>query len=171
MTALRRGLIAAVVGLALAAPAASAKSFFTYCNRSHLGFGMKLNIVPGGKGHLVTRISYYITGLKRAKDSSIVFFSKGPSLFHHDKSGYVFAMFGEQVAGDVTNADSDGRWHPLDMRKLSSNPLPIGTFPYPSSHYWKLWLHYIVDIWPHGKGNGGCWFQLTMYGPTNAYFP
>ena len=58
----------------------------------------------------------------------------------------------------------------LQRNQSFAAPLPLGTFPNPGSSYWKLFMHYVVDIWPHGQGAAGCSFNLQIDGPTNAPF-
>ncbi|MBV9917981.1 MAG: hypothetical protein JO153_15880 [Solirubrobacterales bacterium] len=164
------GLLAAMT--APVAPAAfQPRTYFRYCNVKHLGFGMTFHVVAAYGGHVADRISYYIAGTRAARNSTIVFFQKGPSLFHPAGKQNIYSGLGESVFGDITNADSDGKWHPLDQRHLSTYPLPIGTFPRGNDRFWKVWFHYVVDIWPHGNGNGGCSFSFEVLGPSNAYFP
>jgi len=166
---------AAVVVVALApsppATAATGTTYFRYCNSGRLGFGMTFDVVRAYRGHVAVSIRYYISGIRPARDNTIVVVQKGPALFHREKGRTIYANIGESVYGTVTNASSDDKWHTLSQASFSMHPLPLGTFPYPGSSYWKLFLHYVVDIWPHGKGVGGCFVNLEIDGPTNVYFP
>lgn len=166
---------AAVVVVALAPPppaaAATGTTYFRYCNIGRLGFGMTFHVISADGGHVASGIRYYIGGIRSARDNTIVVFQKGPALFHREKKQTIYALTGESVYGTITNASSDDKWHALSQANFSLHPLPLGTFPYPGSSYWKLFMHYVVDIWPHGKSAGGCSFNLEVDGPTNAYFP
>jgi hypothetical protein len=170
---LTRALALLGLTMLLAAPAAAAagKTYFRSCRAGHLAFGMKFHVIPAYRGHVADRITYYIVGTKSAKNSTIVFFQKGPTLFHRTKTNTVYTGIGETVFGEITNADSDGKWHPYNESGLSMHPLPIGTFPWGGGKYWKLWYHYVVDIWPHGKGTAGCSFEFEVLGPSTAIFP
>jgi hypothetical protein len=155
----------------VAAGASSGTTYFRSCKAKRLAFGMKFHVISAYRGHVADRITYYITGTRSAKDSTIVFFQKGPTMFHRDKKHTTYTGVGESGYGEITNADSDGKWHPLDQRSFTMHPLPIGTFPWGGGKGWKLWYHYVVDIWPHGNGNAGCNFSFEVLGPSNAYFP
>lgn len=165
------------LGLALAlaptlAPAASGgATYFRFCNVKRLGFGMKFHVIRAYGGHVADRITYYISGTRRAKDSTIVIFQKGPTMFHRSKKTTIYTGVGESGFGNIGNADSDGAWHPIDQRGFTMHPLPIGTFPSGSGKFWKLWFHYVVDVWPHGHGGAGCSFAFEVLGPSTAYFP
>lgn len=132
---------------------------------------MTFHVVSAYGGHVADNIRYYIKDGRPTKDNTIVIFQKGPGLFHREGKQTIYALDGETVFATVTNAVSDNKWHTLRQASFSMHPLPLGTFPDPGSSFWKLFLHYIVAVWPHGKAAGGCFFNLEVDGPTNAYFP
>lgn len=164
-------VMAVVLAPPPAASAATGRTYFRYCNKGHLGFGMTFQVISARGGHVAEGIRYYISGIRPARDNTIVVIQKGPALFHREKGQIIYALTGESDYGTITNASSDGRWHTFNQTTLSLHPLPLGTFPDPGSSYWKLFMHYVVVIRPHGQITAGCSFNLQIDGPTNAYFP